>query len=100
MEEKSYRQSRLCRVFGNPAAFAIVEPLLEHRELSPSQPARALGRSLSRISHTLGALRLADVVRYDSGAKMPARYRLKHRPEIRQVFRALSSFVDSASSLK
>ena len=59
MEEKSYRQSRLCRVFGNPIAFAIVELLLENREMSPSQLARALSRSLSRISHTLAALRLA-----------------------------------------
>jgi DNA-binding transcriptional ArsR family regulator len=85
-------------VFGNPVAFAIVELLLENRELSPSQLARALGRSLSRISHTLGALRLAEVVRYDSVAKMRARYRLKHPSEIRRVLRALSAFVDSASS--
>jgi DNA-binding transcriptional ArsR family regulator len=100
VEEKSYRQSRLCRVFGNPIAFSIVELLLENREMSPSQLARALGRSLSRISHTLGALRLAEVVRYDSDSKMRARYRLKHPREIRQVLRALSTFVDSASSPK
>ena len=97
VEEKSYRQSRLCRVFGNPIAFAIVELLLENREMSPSQLARALSRSLSRISHTLAALRLAEVVRYDSDSKMRARYRLKHPREIRQVLRALSTFVDSAS---
>jgi len=100
VEEKSYRQSRLCRVFGNPIAFAIVELLLENREMSPSQLARALGRSLSRISHTLAALRLAEVVRYDSDSKMRARYRLKHPREIRQVLRALSTFVDSASASK
>jgi DNA-binding transcriptional ArsR family regulator len=100
VEEKSYRQSRLCHVFGNPIAFAIVELLLENREMSPSQLARALGRSLSRISHTLAALRLAEVVRYDSVSKMRARYRLKHPREIRQVLRALSTFVDSASSSK
>lgn len=88
MEEKSYRQSRLCRVFGNPIAFAIVELLLENREM---------GRSLSRISHTLAALRLAEVVRYDSDAKMRARYQLKHSRQIRQVLRALSAFIDSAS---
>jgi len=97
VEEKSYRQSRLCRVFGNPIAFSIVELLLDHREMSPSQLARALGRSLSRISHTLGTLRLAEVVRYDSDGKMRARYRLKHPREIKQLLRALSVFVDSAS---
>jgi len=100
VEEKSYRQSRLCRVFGNPIAFAIVELLLENREMSPSQLARALSRSLSRISHTLAALRLAEVVRYDSDSKMRARYRLKHPREIRQVLHALSTFVDSASPSK
>ena len=100
MEEKSYRQSRLCRVFGNPVAFSIVELLLENREMSPSLLARSLSRSLSRISHTLGALRLAEVVRYDSDSKMRARYRLKHPREMREVLRALSAYVESSSSSK
>jgi len=47
-------------VFGNPIAFAIVELLLANREMSPSQLARALSRSLLRISYTLAALRLAE----------------------------------------
>ena len=100
MEERSYRQSRLCRLLGNPTAYAIVQLLAENREMSPSEIARAIGRSLSRVSHTLGALRLAEVVRYDSDRKMRARYRLKHPREIRQVISALSTFVDSASSSK
>jgi DNA-binding transcriptional ArsR family regulator len=100
VEERSYRQSRLCRVFGNPVAFTIAQLLLENGEMSPSEIARVIGRSLSRVSHTLAALRLADVVRYDSDRNMRARYRLKHPREIRQVIRALSNFVDSASSSK
>jgi hypothetical protein len=32
MEERSYRQSRLCRVFGNPVAFTIAQLLLENGE--------------------------------------------------------------------
>jgi DNA-binding transcriptional regulator GbsR (MarR family) len=100
VEEDSYRQSRLCRVFGNPVAFTIAQLLLANGEMSPSEIARAVGRSLSRVSHTLAALRLADVVRYDSHRKMRARYRLKHPREIRQVIRALSNFVDSVSSSK
>lgn len=100
MEEKSYRQSRLCRVFGNPVAFTITQLLLEKTEMSPSELARGVGRSLSRVSHTLAALRLADVVRYDSEQKLRARYRLKHPREIRQVITALSNFVDSVSSSK
>jgi DNA-binding transcriptional ArsR family regulator len=69
VEEDSYRQSRLCRVLGNPVAFAVVELLAENKELNPSEIARAVGRSVPRVSNVLGALRLADVVRYDSDGK-------------------------------
>ena len=100
MEERSYRQSRLCRLLGNPVAFAIVQLLAEHREMSPSQIAQAVGRSLSRVSHTLAALRLAEVVRYDSDRKVRARYRLKHPREIRRVLTALSDFINAASPAK
>jgi DNA-binding transcriptional ArsR family regulator len=100
VEETSYRQSRVCRLFGNPVAFAIVELLLKNREMSPSQLAKALGRSLSCTSHTLGALRLAEVVRYDSDGKMRARYRVKHPGEVKQVLEALSAFITAASRLR
>ena len=62
MQENSYRQSRLCRLLGNPVAFAIVQALADHKELSPSELAQAVGRSVQRVSTVLGALRLADVV--------------------------------------
>jgi len=81
-------------------AFAIVQLLAEHREMSPSEIARAVGRSLSRVSHTLAALRLAEVVRYDSDRKLRARYRLKHPREIRRVLTGLSDFIDAASPSK
>jgi len=63
MDEKVYRQSRLCRLLENPVAFAIVAVLGEGKELSPSEIARAVGRSVSRMSHVPAALRLAEVVR-------------------------------------
>ena len=69
MEEKIYRQSRLCRLLGNPIAFAVVNILGETKELSPSEIARAVGRSVSRVSHVLAALRLAEVVRYETGMR-------------------------------
>ena len=100
MEEKSYRQSRLCRVFGNPVAFTIAQLLAENGDMSPTEIARVVGKSLSRVSHTLAALRMVDVVRYDSDRKVRARYRLKHPREIRQVIKALSNFVDSVASSK
>ena len=34
VEERSYRQSRLYRVFGNPVAFTIAQLLLENGEMS------------------------------------------------------------------
>jgi DNA-binding transcriptional ArsR family regulator len=98
VEENSYRQSRLCRLLGNPVAFAVVELLAENKELNPSEIARAVGRSVPRVSNVLGALRLADVVRYDSDGKRNY-YRLKHPGEIRQVLTALSRFVKFAATV-
>jgi predicted transcriptional regulator len=68
VEEDSYRQSRLCRLLGNPVAFAVVELLAENKE-NPSEIARAVSRSVQRVSTVLGALRLAEVVRYDTDGK-------------------------------
>ena len=48
MDEKIYRQSRLCRLLGNPQAFAIVDVLGAGKELSPREIARAVGRNVSR----------------------------------------------------
>ena len=96
MKEDSYRQSRLCRLLGNPVAFAVVELLAENKELNPSEIARAVGRSVQRMSTVLGALRLADVVRYDTDGKRN-RYRLKHPSEVRNGLASLSRFVKVAS---
>ena len=96
MEEGSYRQSRLCRLLGNPLAFTIVQLLAENKQMSPSQISHGVGRSVSRVSHVLAALRLAEVVRYETDGTR-ARYRLKHPRQIRQILRSLSEFIDSAS---
>ena len=96
MEEDSYRQSRLCRLLGNPVAFAVVELLAENKELNPSEIARAVGRSVQRVSTVLGALRLAEVVRYETDGKRNL-YRLKHLGEVRNVLASLSRFVKVAS---
>ena len=98
MEKDSYRQSRLCRLLGNPVAFAVVELLANNNELNPSEISRAVGRSLQRVSTVLGALRLAEVVRYDSDGKRN-RYRLKHPREVRSVLASLSRFVKVASAV-
>ena len=96
MEEGSYRQSRLCRLLGNPTAFTVVQLLAENRQMSPSAIAKAVGRSVSRTSNILAALRLAEVVRYETEGRQ-ARYRLKHPREVRKLLDALSGFVKAAS---
>jgi DNA-binding transcriptional ArsR family regulator len=63
MEELSYRQSRLCRLLGNPIAFTIVALLAESKEMSTGEIALAIRRSVPRTSNILGALRLAELVR-------------------------------------
>lgn len=99
MDEKVYRQSRLCRLLGNPISFAVVDALSQTKELSPSEIARVVGRSVSRVSHVLAALRLAEVVRYDTDGRQ-ARYRLKHPRETREFIKVLAMFIDSSSAFK
>ena len=96
MEELSYRQSRLCRLLGNPVAFTVVSLLASAKEMSTGEIARAIGRSVPRTSNILGALRLAEVVRYETEGKH-ARYRLKHPRETRRILDALCGFVNTAS---
>ena len=96
VEELSYRQSRLCRLLGNPVAFTVVLLLANSKDMSTGEIARAIGRSVPRTSNILGALRLAEVVRYETEGKH-ARYRLKHPREIRRILDALSGFVKTTS---
>ena len=98
VDEADYRQSRLCRLLGNPVVFEVVRLLAEGKEMNTSQIAKAAGRSVSRVSNILGALRLADVVRYQTEGTY-ARYRLKHPRETRKILDALSGFVKSASPI-
>jgi DNA-binding transcriptional ArsR family regulator len=96
MEEVSYRQSRLCRVLGNPVAFTVVTLLAENRQMSTGEIAKAIGRSVPRTSNILGALRLAELVRYETDGRH-ARYRLKHPRELKRILDGLSGFVKVTS---
>jgi DNA-binding transcriptional ArsR family regulator len=96
VEELSYRQSRLCRLLGNPVAFTVVLLLANSKDMSTGEIAKAIGRSVPRTSNILGALRLAEVVRYETEGKH-TRYRLKHPREIRRILDALSGFVKTTS---
>jgi hypothetical protein len=94
MQEKLYRQSRLCRLLGNPVVYSIVAALHEQEQMTPTQIVEVVDRSLGRVSALLGALRLADVVRYETGGGHTI-YRLKHRAETGRLLKALASFVEA-----
>ena len=96
VKEITYRQSRLCRLLGNPVAFAMVSLLANGKDLSTSEIAKAIGRSVPRTSNILGALRLAELVRYETEGRY-ARYRLKHPRQIRRILEALTKFVKTTS---
>src|SRR5215510_3354118 len=75
--------------------FFLLNCIFQH---PASEIARAVGRSVQRVSTVLSALRLAEVVRYDTDGKRNL-YRLKHPNEVRGVFAALSRFVKIASAV-
>jgi DNA-binding transcriptional ArsR family regulator len=82
MEEKRYRESRLCRLLGNPIVYQLVLHLEAGGPLTPCKLAKLIGRQVSTLSIHLGKLRAADVVRYDTSGK-ETRYWLKHKAEMR-----------------
>jgi DNA-binding transcriptional ArsR family regulator len=92
MKEGRYRESRLCRVLGNPIAYEVIVKLLETGPRTPSELADSLGRSVSALSHTLGKLRLAELVRFDRSGRA-ALYSVKYARETRALLKALEDFV-------
>jgi len=63
MDEKRYRESRPCRLLGNPIVYQLVLLLDAGGPLTPSKLAKLIGRQISTISIHLAKLRNADVVR-------------------------------------
>jgi DNA-binding transcriptional ArsR family regulator len=82
MDETEYRESRLCRLLGNPVIYQLVVLLNNGGPTTPSKLAKLAGRSVQTVSGHLAKLRAADIVRYDSAGK-EVRYWLKHYGETR-----------------
>jgi Mn-dependent DtxR family transcriptional regulator len=99
MEEKRYRESRLCRLLGNPIVYQLVLLLDTGGPLTPSKLAKLIGRQVSTVSIYLGKLGNADVVRYDTSAK-ETRYWLKHKSEMRGVLKMLERVVHASAELE
>ena len=99
MDEKRYRESRLCRLLGNPIVYQLVILLEAGGPLTPSKLAKLIGRQVSTISIHLGKLRAADVVRYDTSGK-ETRYWLKRKSEMKGLLRMLEKVVDASAKLE
>jgi DNA-binding transcriptional ArsR family regulator len=98
VDETDYRQSRLCRLLGNPVIYQLVVLLENSGPTTPSALAKLLGRSVQTVSGHLAKLRAADLVRYDTVGK-EVRYWLKHRGETRELIKALEKVVHVASKI-
>ena len=99
MEEKRYRESRLCRLLGNPIVYQIVVLLDAGGPLTPSKLAKLIERQVSTVSIHLGKLRAADVVRYDASGK-ETHYWLKHKSEMKWLLKALEIVVNASAKLE
>jgi DNA-binding transcriptional ArsR family regulator len=97
MDEIRYRESRLCRLLGNPVGLRVVLFFESGGPLTPSKLAKIAGRSVQTVSGHLAKLRAADLVRYDTDGKQ-VRYWLKHKRDTSRLLKALETIVHSSSS--
>jgi DNA-binding transcriptional ArsR family regulator len=98
MDEVKYRESRVCRLLGNPVVYQLVLFLESGDPLTPSKLAKIAGRSVQTVSGHLTKLRAADSVRYDTDGKQ-VRYWLKHKRDTSKLLKALETIVHSSSRL-
>lgn len=98
MDETEYRESRLCRLLGNPVIYQLVVFLDHGGPITPSALAKLAGRSVQTVSGHLARLRAADIVRYDSAGK-EVHYWLKYRGETRALIKALEKIVHASGKL-
>jgi hypothetical protein len=61
VEEITYRQSRLCRLLGNPVAFPVVALLTNGKDLSTSEIAKAIGAEHTAHEQYLGRVEACRV---------------------------------------
>jgi DNA-binding transcriptional ArsR family regulator len=98
MDESRYRESRVCRLLGNPVVYQLVLFLETGAPLTPSKLAKIAGRSVQTVSGHLAKLRAADLVRYDTDGRQ-VRYWLKHKRDTSKLVKALETIVHSSSKL-
>lgn len=92
MKEIVYRESRVARVLGDPAKYAITNLLLRRGPLNGIEIAKRVRRSKSTISHHLNKLRGLEIVRYEV-KNDGVYYWIKYPEELRAILNALKVFV-------
>lgn len=96
MRERDYRESRLCRILGNPTAYRILVLLLDGSRRTPTEIAGVMGRARVTVSLTLRLLRNAEFVRYERKGR-EALYWVKYPSEVRALVASLRGFVTRAN---
>jgi DNA-binding transcriptional ArsR family regulator len=97
LEENRYRESRLCRLLGNPVVYRIVILLNGEGPLTPAKLAEMTGRSVQTVSGHLARLRTADVVRYETKGGR-TRYWLKQPGEMKDLLAGLEKVIKASTS--
>src|SRR5262249_51025932 len=99
MDEIKYRESRVCRLLGNPVVYQLVLFLESGGPLRLSKMGKMVGGQGLAVSIYLGKLRAADVVRYDTSGK-ETRYWLKHKSEMKGLLKMLERLVNVSAKLE
>lgn len=92
------RGSQLCRILGNPIAYEIVRILGEGRR-RPMELAKRLGVSASAVVNQLKHLKIAGVVRFESGGVRRAGRKVEYYLADRSFTRRLDDFERAVKSL-
>ena len=98
MKEHRYRESRVCRLLGNPIVYQLIVLLDNGSPLTPSRLAALTGRKISTVSIHLAKLRSLDLVRYDTVGKETL-YWLKHKARTKVLLSSLAKLVGASSKL-
>jgi len=92
MKEILYRESRVAKVLGEPAKYAVINVLLKSGPMSVTDIVRVVKRSQSTVSHHLAQLKNLEVVRFEAKS-VGNYYWIKHPEELRAILVALNRFV-------
>lgn len=92
MKEIVYRESRVARVLGDPAKYAITNLLLRRGPLNGIEIAKEVRRSKSTVSHHLSKLRGLEIVRYET-KNDGVYYWIKYPKELRAIINTLKAFI-------